>query len=236
VLPRTAGQTECLLLGNGPSLLGRPFADVPRERVFILGLNQSWRAVGADGVDAHFAIDYDQYDFDNPEAAGYGGRDYYMALHKRRAAFHTGSWANFGTALDSHQALVFSRRPFQKRWRGAHPPPLAEDGGVCLKPDASSGKGSIAYAALQLVFASGFDLAWMVGIDMGQNAKKFDGANGYTGFGKRVPTNVQAWSNSDHHDQVWRFVPDDVRSRVRVIEPSATKVLPVTAWPWEATA
>lgn len=236
MLSRTAGQTECLVLGNGPSLLGRPWADVPRDRVFVLGLNQSWRVVGADGVDAHLAWDFDQYDFDNPEAAGYGGRDYYMALHKRRAAYHTGSWANFGVQLDSHNSLVFSRRPFQRRWRGAHGPALDLDGGVALKPDLSSGKGSVAYAALQLAAATGFDAIWMVGLDMGEKAKKFDGANGYTGFGKRVPTNVGAWSNSDHHDQVWRFVPDDVKSKVRVIEPSATKVLEVVPWPWRQAA
>jgi hypothetical protein len=197
----------------------------------ILGVNQSWRVVP--DADAHFAIDHDQYDFDNPEAAGHGGRDYYMRLHKARAAFHSGSWGleNFGVKLDRHDSLIFGRHPFKKRHRDhKNIPPLSEDGGFSLRVNLAGGKGSSGYAALQLAAASEFERIWMVGFD--QNDRKFDGAHGYDGFGKKTPVTVGAWSNSPGQEQLWKAIPRDVKERVRVIEPSAIKALEVVPWPW----
>jgi hypothetical protein len=62
--------------------------------------------------------------------------------------------------------------------------------------------------------------------------RKFDGAQGYTAFGKKVSTNTGAWSNSVSHDVLWAKVPADVKARVRVIEPSKTKQFEVVPWPW----
>lgn len=227
---------EVLILGNGPSLLTHPLGAVPRDRVFILGVNQSWRVFPA--ADAHFAQDGDQFAFDDPVAAGYGGRPYYEALDKRRTVYHTGAWPNFGVKLDRNDQVVFGRHPFRKRHRGAHtdPPTIQEDGGVALKVDPSGSAGSSTYIALQIAAAMAFDVFWLVGLDMGADPRKFDGANGFTGVGKKVPTTVGAWSNSQRHDHLWSRVPRDVRDRVRVIAPSATKVLTVVDWPWPASA
>lgn len=234
MLPRGALQDEVLILANGPSLLGRPWDTVPRERVMILGINQSWRVFAE--ADAHYSADVDQYLFDNPEAAGFGGRAYYEGLDRRRAIFHSGGWENHGVRVDRHDAVIFGRHPFRKRHRGAHtlPPALREDGGVALKVDPSASAGSSAYIALQLAAASGFEVIWFVGLECGE--KKFDGAHGYSDKRKRIPTTAGAWSNSLRHDALWRAVPDDVRARVRVIEPSATQVLDVVPWPWRKAA
>src|SRR5262245_24065236 len=166
-------------------------------------------------ADAHFANDPDQFQFDAPEAAGFGGREYYERMHRKNALYHTRAGGSLGTILDRHDALVFSRNPFRKRHRGAHtkPPHLREDGGVALKV-GNGNAGSSTYIALQMAAASGFLVIRLVGLDM--NARKFDGAHGWTGFGKRQATTVAAWSNSQHHDRVWAAVPDDVRARVRV--------------------
>lgn len=225
---RRDGQSEVLILGNGPSLLGRPWANVPRERVFVFGVNQSWRVVH--DADAHFSNDDDQFQFNNPTAAGFGGAAYYQALAERGGLFHTGG-ATIGRRLHRHDALIFSRHPFRKRHHGAHtkPPALREDGGVALKigPGYS---GSSAYVVLQMVAAAGFERVWFVGLDMGK--LKFDGAHGWTAFGKRTPTTVGAWSNSDKHDAVWAKVPADVKERCRVIAPSLTQQFEVVEWPW----
>lgn len=201
----------------------------------ILGINQSWRVVP--DADAHFAMDHDQYDFDNQDAAGHGGRDYYMRLHKARAAYHPGTWGyeNFGIRLDRHDTLVFGRHPFRKRHRNhADMPPLSEDGGFALKVNPAGAKGSSGYAAIQLAAATGFDRIWMVGFD--QNAVKFDGAHGYDGLGKKVAVTVGAWSNSPGQEQLWRAIPPDVKERVRVIAPSAIQALEVVPWPWSKAA
>lgn len=224
-------QREVLILGNGPSLKGRPWATIPREIVFVLGVNQSWREVP--DADAHFSNDGDQFDFEKPTAAGFGGRDYYARLHDARAVFHTGAWPNFGVQLDRHDAVVFGRHPFRRRHRGAAvPPPLRADGGVALKVDPAGSAGSSAYIALQMAAALPFERIWFAGLDMGAGAVKFDGAVGWAGRRKEVATTEGAWSNSEKHDNLWRQVPEDVLARVRVIGPSATKVLTVVDWPW----
>lgn len=203
---------------------------MPRERVFILGINQSWREVHGD---AHFANDGDQFDFDNETAAGYGGRPYYEDMEKRGRVYHAGGWHNHQIELDRHNALVFSRRPFLRRWRGPNipKPELENDGGVAIHAgDNGDTPGSSCYAALQIAAASGFDRFWFVGLDM--TAHKFDGAIGWAQRTKRTSTTSGAWSNSERHDALWRHVPEDVRGRVRVIAPSATKVFEVVEWPW----
>lgn len=229
---RKPSQTEALILGNGGSLLGRPWASVPRDRVFIFGVNQSWREVP--DADAHFANDADQYDFDNPTAAGFGGRAYYHRLARARELYHPGTHGE-GILLHRHDELVFSRNPFRHRCHGANRSvKKSEDGGITLKIPPGGSAGSSAYVALQLVAAGPFERIWMVGFDM--DALKFDGAKGYTGLGKKVPTDVQAWSNSVTHDKLWANVPADVLERVRVIAPCRSKVLPIVdAWPWEVT-
>lgn len=224
---RRASQTEVVILGNGRSLLAHPWDRVPREKVYRIGVNQSWRVVP--DVDAHFSSDVDQFDFDNPTAAGYGGRAFYDALE---AVFHTGHYrAANGVLLHRHDALGFSRHPFRKRHHGAHtqPPHLREDGGVVLKPGPGQA-GSSAYIALQMAAASGFERIWLAGLDM--DDKKFDGAQGWTAFGKAVPTNQGAWSNSVRHDALWAKVPADVKAITRVILPSRCSELEKVAWPW----
>lgn len=231
VLPRLPAQSDVLILGNGPSLRGRPWGDVPRHRVFVFGINQSWRET--QDVDAHLAMDFDQYDFDNAMAAGYGGREYYEGLEARGRVYHTHAWPNRGVQLDRHDALVFSRRPFQWRHRGAHVPKPAidHDGGVALHAgDNGETPGSSCYVALQMAAASGFERFWLVGLDM--NAVKFEGAIGWAEKKKRTSTNSGAWSNSERHDSLWRHVPPDVKERVRVIAPSASKALQVVEWPF----
>lgn len=233
--PGQTGQRECLILGNGPSLLLHPLRAVPRERVLILGVNQSWR-VTAD-VDAHIAADSDQLRFDDRNASGYGGRAYYEAHAARGTLIHMQQgppWFGRGVRVDRHDELIFSRRPFERRHKdGCTPrPPLAEDGGVALKLGEG---GSTCYVALQCA-APHFDVVWFVGLDMGATAKKFDGAIGFTDRKKGTLTSTGAWSNSQQHDGLWRHVPADVRARVRVIAPSATQVLDVVAWPWPAEA
>lgn len=228
---RKETQTEALILGNGPSLLGRPWGSIPRDRVFVFGVNQSWRVVP--DADAHFANDGDQFDFANPTAAGFGGRAYYETVaRERQGLYHSNAYSG-GYLLHRHDALVFSRHPYRKRAHGAHRPsvPLSEDGGFALKIGPGYA-GSSAYVALQVVAALDFERIWFVGLDMGEAAKKFDGAQGWTAVGKRFPTNVGAWSNSVRHDAVWAKVPADVRARVRVIEPSATTILEKAPWPW----
>lgn len=230
-LPRLPAQSDVLILGNGPSLRGRSWGDVPRDRTFVLGINQSWRET--QDVDAHLAMDIDQYLFEDPQASGFGGRSYYESLDARGRVYHTRAWANHGVQLDRHDALVFSRRPFQWRHRGAHvpKPEIDHDGGVALHAgDDGSTPGSICYAALQLAAASGFERFWFVGLDM--NTVKFEGAIGWAEKRKRISTSTGAWSNSDRHDSLWKRVPADVKDRVRVIAPSATKVLQVVDWPW----
>lgn len=220
-----------LILGNGPSLRGRPWGTVPRDQVFLFGVNQSWRET--QDVDAHFSNDFDQFDFNNPAAAGYGGRAYYDDLDARRRVYHTGSWANRGAHLDRHNALVFSRRPFGWRHRGAHvpQPALEHDGGVALHAgDNGQSPGSSAYVALQMAAASGFERFWLVGLDM--TPVKFEGAVGWGERTKKTTVTSGAWSNSVRHDYLWSRVPADVKDRVRVIGPSLTKVLQVVDWPW----
>ena len=211
--------------------LTRPWHDVPRGRVFVLGVNQSWRVFP--DADAHFAHDADQYAFYEPTAAGFGGRDYYARLHDARAAFHNGSWPNFGVVVDRNDRVVFGRHPYRKAHRGAKvPPPPTEDGGVALKVDPAGNAGSSGYIALQLAAAAGFERIWMVGFDM--SAVKFPGAIGWLNRQKKEAVNEGAWSNSQGQDHLWKHVPADVLARVRVIAPCASKVLPVVEWPWPA--
>lgn len=207
------GKTECLVLGNGPSLLGRAWTTVPRDRLLICGVNQSWRVVQA--PDLHVAIDQEQYR--KPEAA-----DYYRRLSKDGCLYHTGGGGQLGIKLDRNDQLKFGCHPFRKRHRGAtKTPPLSEDGGVAMKVDLDPTCGaSSAYVALQVVVALLPKAVryWIVGLDMG-NTPKFTGEK----------------SNSIGHDKLWGQVPDDVRERVRVIGPSATTKLQIVEWPWGDT-
>lgn len=229
-----ATQTECLILGNGPSLVGRDWGTVPRERVFVLGVNQSWREVP--DADAHFAIDVDQYAFDDKNQAGFGGREYYMRHSVSRTAFHTGAWDGLGVRVDRHDALIFSRHPFRKRHRGAHhpKPALSADGGVALKVSQPDSFGSSAYIALQMAAACDFERIFFVGLDLAGG--KFKGAIGYADKKKTIVTTEGAWSNSERHDRLWRHVPADVKARTRVIAPSATQQFQVIEWPWKGNA
>lgn len=205
-----AGKTEALILGNGPSLLGRAWGDLPRRRLLVCGVNQSWRVFP--GTDMHVFIDADQLRVPGAPA-------YYADVAARGGLYHTGSGGTLGVRLDRHDELKFGRYPFRKRHRGHRPaPPLSEDGGVALKVDHDGRTGaSSAYFALQIVCALGnFSRIWIAGLDMGSNPTKFTGQH----------------SNCWNHDKLWAQVPPDVKERVRVIGPSATQQLTIVEWPW----
>lgn len=218
-MPKRLPQTECLILGNGPSLNGRDWKSVPRDRVVIFGINMSWRLVP--DADYHVAIDHDQFSLMKTDPVQ-GRQAECLAYYQRLAAtgrlFHTGGGEKIGTKLDRHDALEFSRHPFRKRHRGAGSsvPPLNEDGGVALKVAHDSG-GSTAYVALQIAAAlSDFERFWLVGIDMGADNTKFTGQK----------------SNSEKHDRLWEKVPPDIKSKVFGISPCGSYQFEKVDWPW----
>lgn len=215
-VPRRQKQTECLILANGPSLLGRAWRVVPRDVVYLLGVNQSWREVP--DADGHVSIDHDQ--FVMPGAA-----PYYDRLAAAGSLFHTGSGGARGVRLDRHDALEWGRYPFRKRHRGAATPTrpipvVGQDGGVALKAGHDSG-GSSAYVAAQIAAGMGFGIIWVVGLDGGEEPKKFTGEK----------------SNCKQHFRLWKAIPDDVKGKLHVIRPSMTAEqsgLTIVDWPWGA--
>jgi hypothetical protein len=212
VKPKAPGKPECLILANGPSLLGRDWSVVPRERVWIMGVNQSWRVVP--DADGHALIDY--YDQTGmPE-----GKPYYEEQHRRGHLYHAAWGAPLGHALNRHDELDFGWFPFRMRHRGQQDPKPGpgEDGGVSAKAGINPG-GSVTYFALQIAAGLGFERIWIVGLDGGESPQKFTGEK----------------SNCMGHYRTWRQLPDGVRPRVYVIEPSATgrqALLQVVPWPW----
>jgi hypothetical protein len=207
------GKTDVLILANGPSLLNLnlPQCRIPRDRVGVMGVNQSWRVVP--DADAHVAVDHDQFQI--PE-----GKAYYQMQSDRGTLFHLGSGGDLGRRLHRHDELVFSRHPFRKRHVGAKTPKptLSEDGGVVLKVSSDSG-GSSCYVALQIVAAlPHIERIWFVGLDL--TGGKFTGEK----------------SNSTKHDRLWRNVPHDIKARTTVIEPTGSEQFPRVTWPWPAPA
>lgn len=209
---------EAVILGNGPSLFA--FASrrdqLPLDRLFVIGVNQSWRLFPT--ADAHVFIDATQYLLRAKDPVEHRENEcaaYYDRMAKEGLLFHFNAPGSPGHSLTRHDALSFSRHPFRHRHRGAGSPapPLSEDGGVALKVENGSG-GSTAYVALQIAAAMGFSRIWLVGLDM--DAKKFTGER----------------SNSERHDRIWRYVPDDVKAKALVVAPSLTKQLTVVSWPW----
>lgn len=209
----TTGKPEAIILANGPSLstLHALRWLVPWDRLFVVGVNQSWRLFPE--PDIHVVVDHDQIHI--PEAA-----DFYQGYGGTNRLYHLGSAGELGIKIDRHDAVGFGRFPFRKRHRGAQTkaPPLSEDGGVALKTwiGGICTGGSTAYVALQIVAAlAQFRRIWIAGLDMGKSGK-FTGQK----------------SHSVLHDAMWERVPEDVMKRVRVIAPSATRVLPIVEWPW----
>ena len=221
------GQTQCLILGNGPSLVGRPWANIPRQEVYVIGVNQSWREVPE--ANAHVFVDASQL-------AMADGHAYYQRHADQRTLYHLGAAGSNGVKMDRHDAVRFGRAPFSPRQRGADAPPPERNGGVALK--AAGCGGSAAYVALQVAAALGFVWYWLVGLDMGHDNRKFAGAESGKGDGSskhwlKPDEHGHYRSNAQHHDKLWAQVPQDVRACTRVIAPSATTKLDIEPWPWE---
>jgi hypothetical protein len=130
------GKPEALILANGPSLDNRAWSEVPRDRVFVLGVNQSWRLYPR--PDAHLAPDVTQYNLP-------GAKDFYTEYAKAGGVTLHGDGFRYGRVLDVFQG------------------PWVRDVKDRVST-GQLGKGCVTFCALQLV--QHCERIWVVGLDL----------------------------------------------------------------------
>lgn len=213
---------ECLILGNGPSLRGsvvKYYQSKARERgVKVLGLNQSWKLFPDPFL--HITVDRSQIDRTETEP-GY-------APDANKQAY---DWLDRqGKLLASLAFRECKPRPLGYHFRPGDaymfPSKWSDDcqRGIVVSLEEV---GTVMYVALQMAAWMGFERIYICGLDQGDWKFTFHTQEEDRGGLQREK------SRTDRHDWLYSFVPERIRERITVIEPSkSTAFRKVSEWPW----